>query len=77
MEEQSEETEKEEIVLEKMHEVDGEFSSGSSSSYSSSWASSTLQPLASSSAPICMDEEKEVLSGCSKSFTGLKIFTRR
>lgn len=47
---------------------DRKFSSASSSSNSSS----TLP-----SPPVCVEEEKDLLSGCSKSFTGLKLFGRR
>ncbi len=56
---------------------DGEFSSASSSSNSSLPPSSTVPPVFSLSSPVCVEEEKEMLSGCSKSFTGLKLFTRR
>ncbi|KAK5875350.1 hypothetical protein CesoFtcFv8_027835 [Champsocephalus esox] len=58
---------------------DGEFSSASSSSNSSlpSSSSSTLPSFFTSPPPICVEEEQEMLTGCSKSFTGLKIFTRR
>lgn len=56
---------------------DGEFSSASSSSVSSVPSSSALPPLFSSAPPLGVEEEKEMLSGCSKSFTGLKLFTRR
>lgn len=58
---------------------DGELSSASSSSESSlpSASSALLSPVFSSNPPINADEEKEMLSGCSKSFTGLKLFTRR
>lgn len=53
---------------------DGEFSSASSSSHSS--LPSTLPPSTSSmSPPVFVEEEKE--TGCSKSFTGLKLFGRR
>lgn len=57
---------------------DGELSSASSSSESSLPSiSSALLPIFSSNAPNNPDEEKEMLSGGSKSFTGLKLFTRR
>ncbi|GAA6216183.1 diacylglycerol kinase zeta-like isoform X6 [Lates japonicus] len=56
---------------------DGEFSSASSSSNYSLPSSSTLPPSSSSPPPICVEEEKEMLTGCSKSFTGLKLFSRR
>ncbi|KAK1876662.1 Portal protein [Dissostichus eleginoides] len=57
---------------------DGEFSSASSSSNSSlPSSSSTLPSFFTSPPPICVEEEQEMLTGCSKSFTGLKIFTRR
>lgn len=58
---------------------DGELSSASSSSESSlpSTSSALLPPVFSSNPPINTGEEKEMLSGCSKSFTGLKLFTRR
>lgn len=58
---------------------DGELSSASSSSESSlpSTSSVLLPPFFSSNPPINTDEEKEMLSSCSKSFTGLKLFTRR
>lgn len=58
---------------------DGELSSASSSSESSlpSTLSALLPPVFSSNPPINTDEEKEMLSGCSKSFTGLKLFSRR
>ncbi|KAK5847960.1 hypothetical protein PBY51_017048 [Eleginops maclovinus] len=57
---------------------DGEFSSASSSSISSlPSSSSTLPSFFMSSPPICVEAEQEILTGCSKSFTGLKIFTRR
>ncbi|CAB1450375.1 unnamed protein product [Pleuronectes platessa] len=79
-------TEQEELETEREGEegfanvkgVDGEFSSESSSSNASLRSSSTL-PVPSSSwpPPPCVEEEKEMMSGCSKSFTGLKIFTRR
>lgn len=55
---------------------DGEFSSASSSSNSPLPSSSTLLPPVFSSPPP-VEEEKEMLTGCSKSFTGLKLFTRR
>lgn len=57
---------------------DGAFSSASTSSDSSlPSSSSTRPPVFSSVPPICAEDEKEMLSGCSKSFTGLKLFTRR
>ncbi|XP_022615731.1 diacylglycerol kinase zeta-like isoform X2 [Seriola dumerili] len=56
---------------------DGELSSESSSSNASLPSSSTLPSTSSSPPPVCVEEEKEVLTGCSKSFTGLKLFTRR
>uniref|UniRef100_A0A8D3CL70 Diacylglycerol kinase n=1 Tax=Scophthalmus maximus TaxID=52904 RepID=A0A8D3CL70_SCOMX len=34
-------------------------------------------PISPSSPTVCAEEDKEMLTGCSKSFTGLKIFTRR
>lgn len=57
--------------------ADGEFSSGSSSSNASLHSCSTLAPISPSSPTVCAEEDKEMLTGCSKSFTGLKIFTRR
>ncbi|XP_069376579.1 diacylglycerol kinase zeta isoform X15 [Paralichthys olivaceus] len=60
-----------------MKGVDGEFSSESSSSNTSLRSSSTLPPSSHSPPPLCVEEDKEMMSGCSKSFTGLKIFTRR
>ncbi|AWO95862.1 putative diacylglycerol kinase zeta-like [Scophthalmus maximus] len=56
--------------------ADGEFSSGSSSSNASLHSCSTLAPISPSSPTVCAEEDKEMLTGCSKSFTGLKIFTR-
>ncbi|KAK9523727.1 hypothetical protein VZT92_017629 [Zoarces viviparus] len=53
----------------------GEFSSASSNS--SLPSSSNLPTLFSSPPPICVEDESEMLTGCSKSFTGLKLFTRR
>ncbi|XP_053273541.1 diacylglycerol kinase zeta isoform X6 [Pleuronectes platessa] len=79
-------TEQEELETEREGEegfanvkgVDGEFSSESSSSNASLRSSSTLPaPSSSWPPPPCVEEEKEMMSGCSKSFTGLKIFTRR
>lgn len=59
-------------------EGDGDLSFASSSSeLSLPSTSSALLPVLSSNPPINIDEEKEMLSGCSKSFTGLKLFTRR
>lgn len=53
---------------------DGAFSSASTSSDSSlPSSSSNLPPVF----PVCVEEDKDLLSGCSKSFTGLKLFTRR
>lgn len=69
---QTGETETEEEELLNVKGDDGEFSSASSSS-NSSLSSSTLQ----SGPAVRVEEEKETLSGCSKSFTGLKLFTRR
>ncbi|XP_042368812.1 diacylglycerol kinase zeta isoform X2 [Plectropomus leopardus] len=66
------ETEREELL--NVKEGDGEFSSASSSSNSSLPSSSTFPTYF---PQICVDEEKEVLTGCSKSFTGLKLFGRR
>lgn len=54
---------------------DGEFSSASSSSHSSLPSSSSTLPPSSLPPPVCVEEEKE--TGCSKSFTGLKLFGRR
>ena len=54
-----------------------EFSSASSSSNSSLPSSSTFPPAFSAAPPICVEEDKETLSGCSRSFTGLKLFNRR
>lgn len=58
---------------------DGELSSASSSSESSMLSTSPALPFPvfSPNPPMNTDEEKEMLSGCSKSFTGLKLFTRR
>lgn len=58
---------------------DGKLSSASSSSDSSlpSNSSALLPPAFSLNPPSTTEEEKEMLSGCSKSFTGLKLFTRR
>lgn len=57
---------------------DGEFSSGSTSSNASLRSSSSTLPPASASPPPdnVEEEEKEALTGCSKSFTGLKLFRR-
>ncbi|KAG7236085.1 hypothetical protein INR49_001366 [Caranx melampygus] len=56
---------------------DGEFSSGSTSSNTSlRSSSSTLPPASASPTPDNVEEEKEALTGCSKSFTGLKLFRR-
>nr|XP_020441708.1 diacylglycerol kinase zeta-like isoform X2 [Monopterus albus] len=55
----------------------GEFSSASSSSDSSLPSSSNLSPASSLSPPVGVEEEKKTVSGCSRSFTGLKLFTRR
>lgn len=56
---------------------DGAFSSASTSSDSSLPSCSTRSPVFSSGPPICVEDEKEMLSSCAKSFTGLKLFTRR
>lgn len=58
---------------------DGALSSASTFSDSSlpSSSSSTLPGGFPSVHPIYVDEEKEMLSGCSKSFNGLKLFMRR
>ncbi|XP_078099841.1 diacylglycerol kinase zeta-like isoform X1 [Sander vitreus] len=78
LEQKREEPEREEEGSLNVKGGDGEFSSASSSSNSSlPSSSSTLPPCFSSSHPICVEEEKEMLTGCSKSFTGLKLFTRR
>lgn len=69
------ETEREEEGLLTVNDGDGNFSSASSSN--SSLRSSSTLPPSSSSPPACVEEEKETLSGCSKSFTGLKLFTRK
>lgn len=59
--------------------ADGALSSASTFSDSSlpSSSSSTLPGGFPSVHPIYVDEEKEMLSGCSKSFNGLKLFIRR
>ncbi|XP_041637878.1 diacylglycerol kinase zeta-like isoform X2 [Cheilinus undulatus] len=71
----------EEIQREEEHSLqghDGDFSSASSSSNSSLPSSaSSVYPVFLSPPPIRVEEEKEGLTGCSKSFTALKIFTRR
>lgn len=72
------EEEKERECLPNTKAGDGGLSSASSSSESSLPSTcSTLLPVFSSNPPINIEEEKEMLSGCSKSFTGLKLFTRR
>lgn len=76
-EEKRGETETEEEGLLNVKGGDGEFSSASSSSNSSLPSSSTVHLVFSSPSPIYLEEEREMLSGCSKSFTGLKLFTRR
>ncbi|XP_073318460.1 diacylglycerol kinase zeta-like isoform X4 [Pagrus major] len=75
-EEDEEEEEEEEGLLNVKADYE-EFSSASSSSNSSLPSSSTLPPVFSAAPPICVEEDKEMLSGCSKSFTGLKLFNRR
>ncbi|XP_061153508.1 diacylglycerol kinase zeta-like isoform X4 [Syngnathus typhle] len=49
----------------------------SSSSISSQRTCSPIPHSSPSLPPNCMEEEKEMLFGCSKSFTGLKLFKRR
>ncbi|XP_074483062.1 diacylglycerol kinase zeta isoform X11 [Sebastes fasciatus] len=55
---------------------DREFSSASSSS-NSSLPSSNVPTFFSSHPPTCVEEEKDTLTGCSKSLSGLKLFSRR
>ncbi|CAK6976514.1 diacylglycerol kinase zeta-like isoform X3 [Scomber scombrus] len=69
------ETEREGEELLTVNDGDGDFSSATSSN--SSLRSSSTLPPSSSAPPACIEEENETLSGCSKSFTGLKLFTRR
>lgn len=55
-----------------------EFSSASSSSISSlpSSSSSSLLPPSSPILPVCLEEE-ETVTGCARTFTGLRLFSRR
>lgn len=76
-EEEEEEDEEEEEGLLNVEADYEEFSSASSSSNSSLPSSSARPPVSSTAHPICVEEDKETLSGCSKSFTGLKLFNRR
>ena len=76
-EEEDEEEEEEEEGLLNVKADYEEFSSASSSSNSSLPSSSALPPVFYTAPPICVEDDKETLSGCSKSFTGLKLFNRR
>ncbi|XP_008278035.1 diacylglycerol kinase zeta-like [Stegastes partitus] len=71
---EDEEEEEEERLL-NVKGGNGEFSSASSSSNSSMPSSSSLAP-SSSSPPVCVEEE-EMLTGCSRTFTGLRLFRRK
>lgn len=66
-----------ECLLDSNSGVGGLSSASSSSESSLHSTSSALLPVFLSNPPINTEEEKEMLSGCSKSFTGLKLFTRR